>query len=562
MKNRLTCAVAALAFCYAASAGRAFAQAPQQAQKEAPAAVSGRVRVGERAGAGLMVMLTRAEPGPPDRRVVARARANAEGFYRMTGVPPGRYLLMPAAPAHVVREATPYGAGLFVMLSAGESFEDADFTLAPGGVITGRVTDAEGKPVVGEGVRVEGVGGGRGPGNGMNFDSRMHQTDDRGVYRLYGLPAGRYSVSAGRDAGGTFFFGRGSRGYYQRTYHPDTTDAKRAKIVEVEEGGEATDIDITLGRLSKTFKVSGRIVYAATGRPAAGVAVGAGPVEPRGNRMHGGGTMLETNARGEFQIEGFLPGWYGVFAGGERMTDTYSDVTSFEITDADVGGLEVRIHKGSSLSGVVAIEGVSDRAVAARLMQRLALTAHVDRQEGLMPPRYERVAVNADGSFHVTGLRPGRAFLHMAYPQVKGLMLRRTELNGAEQHGGVEVPADSHVTGVRVVFVYGTASVRGQIIARENDQPTPLPEGTHFNLSLRMVGATGSPYVFAGQIDSRGRFLVENIPSGEVELMVHATGRRSGQAKQIVSLAEGGDANVTVMVDLKEATGRPAPVNR
>src|SRR5919199_530077 len=66
-----------------------------------------------------------------------------------------------------------------------------------GVVITGRVPDGEGNPVIAEPVTVEPADDKtpqlpRGP-----FDGRDRMTDDRGVYRIYGLAPGRYRVSVG-----------------------------------------------------------------------------------------------------------------------------------------------------------------------------------------------------------------------------------------------------------------------------------------------------------------------------------------------------------------------------
>src|SRR5207244_12335072 len=69
-------------------------------------------------------------------------------------------------------------------------------------VITGRVTDAENKPVVEERVSLQSVDENGAPSRFGVFSSpndQMYQTDDRGIYRIYGLPAGRYKVSVGRS---------------------------------------------------------------------------------------------------------------------------------------------------------------------------------------------------------------------------------------------------------------------------------------------------------------------------------------------------------------------------
>ena len=535
----------------------ALAQGPQQ--REAPASLSGRVRLGERGAAGVSVMLMPSEPAASGFRVSARAKTDAEGRYRVTGLAPGSYRVFPSAPAHVLREATTRGeAGLLVMLAPGESVEDVDFSLVRGGVITGRVTDADGKPVVGEIVRLtyvdEAVPVGRPP-----IGSTLRQTDDRGVYRIYGLPAGRYKVSVGVDPDASFTaIGGPRRGNYVRTFHPDAADAASAKVVEVSEGGEATDVDITVGKLVKSFKAAGRVVNASTGQPVGGVTFAFSIIQPRGRMLMGAGLRAQANARGEFQLDGLLPGSYGVYVVSEGASDTYSDLTVFDIKDADVTGLEVKLRPGASVSGVVAVEGVSDPARAAQLFRGLTLAVYGNQREGPVAPRLGRVQVNPDGTFNATGLRPGKNLFSMSY--VRGLTFLRTELNGAEQRGGIEVAEGSHVTGVRLVFAYGTGRVRGQVVLRENGQPVALPEGTRLDLSRRIGGGGQLSYSFGGEVDSRGRFVLENLPPGEVEVVVNALGRYRGRASQLVLVPDGGEAGVTLTLELTQGQPtRPRP---
>jgi hypothetical protein len=68
-------------------------------------------------------------------------------------------------------------------------------------------------------------------------------TDDRGVYRAYGLPAGRYKVKVGDPSTGRtkVLFGRAP---LPESYHPGVTNRSKAEVVEVAAGSEATDIDI------------------------------------------------------------------------------------------------------------------------------------------------------------------------------------------------------------------------------------------------------------------------------------------------------------------------------
>jgi len=106
-----------------------------------------------------------------------------------------------------------YGAAKTILLSPGESVEDVDLKLVRGAVITGRVTDEEGKPVVEERIELQPADekGGQRQMSPFSQNYQMFQTDDRGIYRLYGLPAGRYKVSVGSNPNNGFS-GNGARG--------------------------------------------------------------------------------------------------------------------------------------------------------------------------------------------------------------------------------------------------------------------------------------------------------------------------------------------------------------
>src|SRR5262249_2853091 len=56
-------------------------------------------------------------------------------------------------------------------------------------------------------------------------------------------------------------------------------------------------------------------------------------------------------------------------SGSMANNEYYSEKTAFEISDSDVGGLEVKAIRGSTISGVVVLEGANNPAVKAKLQQ-------------------------------------------------------------------------------------------------------------------------------------------------------------------------------------------------
>jgi hypothetical protein len=527
--------------------------AAQALQKGGTGVITGRIMVGDKPAPGIVVVAALGDYGPI-RREMARATTDYEGNYRLMGLPAGRYNVTPLALTLAGSPDNMYGGmGRMIILSEGETVEKIDFALSRTGVITGRITDADGRPMIEERVQLN-------PSDGSNnrfamsiSNPYMWTTDDRGVYRLYGIPPGLYTLSVGfSPEEGMVRIGARGRGYYPRTYYPGETDAGKAGVIEVTAGGEARDIDIKLGRPAQSFAVSGRVIDAETGKPVANAIIGYGAYDARERRINAYGVGdSRSNARGEFKLEGIMQGRFAAFVWSEN--ETYSDPALFEITDADVAGLELKIKRGVTLSGTAQIEGTTDKSVLARLSQ---FTIGVSvKTKNLGPPDNRQVNLNADGSFSIKGLPPGSANIYLfGYPG-KDLKLARIERDGAPQTNGIELAPGTDVTNVRLIFQYGSGVIRGEVRA-DNDA---LPEGTRIFVHLYKPGDDiNSRAVAYSPTDARGRFIIEGLMSGDYQMVVRAqlppaTGRaRLVTARQNVSVSNGIETEANVVLDLTQ----------
>ncbi|PYT02354.1 MAG: hypothetical protein DMF65_06800, partial [Acidobacteria bacterium] len=384
--------------------------------------------------------------------------------------------------------------------------------------------------------------------------------------RIYGLPAGRYRVSAGQGGEGSGAISFGRRKLYRRTFYPDTTDEAQAEVIELKAGSEATDIDIKLGNAVKTYKASGVFVVAETGMRAPNILFGYGALDPSGQRVSSFGGGTATNARGEFQTEALAPGRYSVFAypfgSPQNNNDFYSDPVTFEVTDADVTGLVVKLKRGATLSGVVAVEGASDRATAARVVgQMIVYAGYETRGPATAPGNINPAKVAPDGSFRITGLRPGKLHISASGETTGGIVtISRVELNGANVTNGIDVAEGAQVAGVRVVVVYGSAVIRGQLNVL-NGTVAPGVRLTAF--ARRVSGGEGEGWR-SGEVDLRGRFVMQGLTPGEYDVHVQGfvpgTPQRYQSEHQSVSVAENGEASVTLSLDLnapQNKGGRP-----
>jgi protocatechuate 3,4-dioxygenase beta subunit len=239
----------------------ASANAQTAVDKSSTSTISGKVTLAGKGVSGLVVGLAIATPSNTTYVTQLRAVTDEEGNYRIKNVPPDSYQVLVSSSQYVQSEAR-----TSVVVGKNEVVENINVTLIRGGVITGKVTDADGRPVVEEQIFFSSTTA----TNAFPY-WRTIRTDDRGVYRAFGLPPGRYTVSAGKDSVSSF--GRSGTGY-QRTYHPSTVNAAEAIAIEVNEGSEATNVDIMLGRQVQKYAARGRIIDGETSQPLPNAGIG------------------------------------------------------------------------------------------------------------------------------------------------------------------------------------------------------------------------------------------------------------------------------------------------
>ncbi len=512
-------------------------------QKTGKGTVSGRVTLHGKGVAGIGVVLRSAESDQQSRAV---GTTDSEGNYKISRVPPGQYHVIPVGRTFVTVDIdTSIREGKFVVLAENDNVTGIDFTVVKGGVITGRVTDEDGKPVVEEPLSLIQLDSNQ----SVRSQSRNSRTDDRGVYRIFGLRPGHYKVAAGQDER-MGPMGRVRRPY-KMTYHPDAADPAKATIIEVLEGSENSGIDITVGRLMEGYSASGQIIDGETGKPLANIRIGVARIESKyGYRP----VNPVSTARGGFRIEGLAPGHYNVVINNFEDNSPFAAPVPFEIVDRDVENLIIKTSRGgASLTGVVLLEGSNDKTLLARLYQ-LRLNILV---QGSSPgfPNWRSTAINPDGSFRLTGLQPGLANVNTLsaanYQPVKDFVVLHMEREGVRVTQGVELRENEETSGLRVFVAHGTGVIRGEFTFL-NGTMTP---GSRLMVMLTRVGERLS--LRSADVDTRGRFAIEGVPAGAYLLQIngHIPGARNLSVKQQVNVVDGVVTEVTIPLDLNPTPG-------
>ena len=560
MNLKLIILLAAFA-CFASSVV-AVIQAQQPVPGRNSGSISGRITVDGKPKAGLVVeLLTTDTHGP--RHQIAKATTGKTGKYALTGIESGTYDVSPSTPTLVVPNQGQSGqSGKTVTIETGENVEGIDFDLVSKGSISGKVRDFSGEPVKGQTVELIL----RGEDNYLRpFSSSApgdHATNDEGVYRISGVPPGRYIVKVGTAYGLTAYgSSEKSRVYYPETFHPSADEESKATVIEVANGRETTDVDITVGRPLKLYEIVGQLVVVETGAHVPNVGLEIITTSPNGRgSIHLSGPF-RSNANGEFRILNAMPGHYVVAPENDRVSNTYGDPISFDVKDEDVTGLKIPMHSASTLTGVVTIEGNVDPLIA-DVLSKLMISART-LSDKLMSSSVTS-PINADGGFRITGIRPGKVSL--SYFMLRGasatLRILRIERNGTELPDGLDVRPGEDINGVRLVLGAGSSVLRGDVKIEGGSL-----EGVNLYVLYRPTNGDPNSYSRA-ELDARRHFVIKGLIPGDYELTigpmsVEVSGEKGSRmmnrmptVRQTVAVGAGSDAEVTLVMTLKP---EPAP---
>jgi hypothetical protein len=476
----------------------------------------------------------------------------------------GRYVLVALAPGFVYPSDQPYGPhGVLITVLEGENMDGFSIDLKRGAAIAGRVTDSQRRAIAEENVVLTKLDEqGRPQHLNRPMNSYLNITDDRGYYRLFGLPAGRYLVSVGQNP--QEFTPSGARMvFYRKTYHPDATEESKAEVIELSEGGEATGVDITVAEAKLACLVSGRIVDAETGKPVTMIGVGYMKVKENGRSSGLTLSASQSDANGRFQIS-LPPGKYSLFGSGLNG-DYFTDQARIEVEDKDVSGIELKARRGATISGVVVMEGPYDRADLARLPS-LTLGAR-DRSDDVWSVISRSSRINPDGGFRISGLPPGKITLSLSVQKDSNkLSILRIEKGGVSQGRQIEIGAGEQAHNLRVVLVRAAASIRGQLKITGGAAPSEIVA----RVNAKKLGSDESVN-FGSQVDASGQFAIEGLTAGEYELRLYYSHRNNPaktdsqliqtflqqltQARQTVSVGASGVTTVIFTFDLSRKEG-------
>jgi protocatechuate 3,4-dioxygenase beta subunit len=481
-----------------------------------------------------------------------------QGVYTVTALSAGSYTVTASKNGFVdavYGQRRPLQPGTPVQLTDNQRAGGVDLRLIRGGVITGHVLDEDGEPLMRAVVAIQRYQYLQ--GNRQLTPAGGDQTDDRGVYRVFGLPAGDYYVSVSVAGLGQFLGrglqqlaagiggfggpgGRGGRGAgfgavdeteasgYAPTYYPGVVSASDAGKVTVGPGQEVGGIDFQIQLVP--FATVGGIVGGADNN--SGITVTLAPQDTNARGPLGGTVMNgRTAPDGSFSIPNVPPGHYVAIArSGGRQNDQRIGVTPVAVNGQNIGGLPISLQAEITMSGNITVESsgtpsptdYSGFRVDAPEVTPLPFVG--GGGPGGRGGGNGRAAAN--GTFSVPNLVPGKHYVRITGQGFTQGMTTGTQWNlkavlagGADvTDAGIELKPGENVDNVTIVLTDRSTTLTGTV--RDASQ-TPVPALTVIAFpSDQQYWRAQSRWIQAARTDQTGTYRLRGLPPGDYLLYV------------------------------------------
>lgn len=419
-----------------------------------------------------------------------------DGTFLLETLPAGQGQLIVRAPGFV--EAKVPG----LRIEDGKLLSEIEVTLETGVRLTGKVTNAEGAPLTGVEVEVEG------DDPGMPMRMRMPgglsaSTDPTGEYSLESLAPGEKTFTFSKD------------GY--------VTERKGIKL-----SGKEARLD---ARLAKGRPVTGVVVTEA------GAPVGGASVFARSAQQDSSPSSARSEANGEFEFDGLVPGRY-------MFTANKAGFSSGDLRDVDIstaGPLRIVLKTGAVITGRV-------RGLPASEMTSMYVTASSSQGNA-------RAAVDFNGTYRLEGAPTGTVRVAASYQSMAGS--RRAAPKTIEITSGSEHTVDLQFDGGAVIRGRVTQVGRPSANARVSFSPkgpsvqTAGSATTDRDGSYEVSGLADGDYVV-------GVFNVDRMTEYETEYRVASSAnfdidiKETGVRGRVVD-AETGEPIVEASVSLNRS---------
>ena len=351
-----------------------------------------------------------------------------------------------------------------IELREGETREKVDVALWRAFAVEGRVVDDTGEPVANADVNI----------SPWDVSSRMSMgrprlTDDRGMFRFFGLRVGQYRVCA--DAGFHFGPSEEAKDKLIRTCYPSAVSDGDAQPVVVS-STDAGPIEIRLQR-NRTYRITG-IAIDSSGAPISNAIVNIVSATPGGGSSYGS-SSVQVKPGGHFIASGVTPGDYGIqVSTGNWRVPSRDDKTEemgyvpVRVDAADIDGVVVATSKAAKVAGRIVFEG----GPLEHGTLKLSIMTIPDDMTGpgrmMFGPR-SPAAVRDDMSFELDGLF-GTQFLMVAGAP-RGWIVKSVRYRGDDvTDTAIEFKSSSDPSLLEITLTNQGAIVTGRVLGDDGKE--------------------------------------------------------------------------------------------
>ncbi len=482
-------------------------------EKPGTSTISGKVTIEGKPAPNVTVLLTKNNENN-DKELPISTNTDSSGNYKLEKIRAGSYSVGVTAPGfYNPKKSDEWDRGTSMNLSDNDSAEEINFNLIRGAIVTGRLFDGRGRSIIEQQVILMKQGA-DGKKQKINCNDR---SDDRGVYRCFGLEPGKYMVGAGSDPKeGNLQIYQGRQ--YTRAWYPGVPEEEKASVINVKIEAESAGIDFKLIQRKKGYKALGKVLDTNTGKPIPLVMVGSAILDASGNMSSYTVGGIYSNSDGEFKLDSLTPGKYRALALNWDGNSEYSgNSVLFEIKDEDVSGLEIKLEKGAVITGVAQSEEGTIQNSKSKLSSIRFLAKSTDPKadpKDWFSNTPSQSGVDAAGNLKFKAVHAGKVNFSIDSNASKEFSIVRIERDGSPLTDGLDVKPGDQISGIRIIVSQGTATIRGEIKIEGGS----LPEDVSLRLKANRVNNSGD--IRHASIDSRRKFLIEGLSAGSYELSV------------------------------------------
>jgi hypothetical protein len=453
-----------------------------------------------------------------------------------------------------------------------------------GGIVTGRVNYQDGDPAVNAQIVIM-----RKKGNRMTrfitgfspYSMLSLKTDDRGVYRIAGLPPGEYVLGASeantredmREEYASVFGGSN----FGVSYYQNETSLQQATPVKIEAGQEAGDINITIIDRA-TYTISGTAVSRPGRKPVSARLTLQTKTEASALPFADLGPTASTDAQGGWEFANVPEGTYVIKVEpasnadeepeeAAAATTTYAQAKAANtapsvprrpslvprqqevtVSGGDLTGVVIEVSEGGRIRGTVLVEG-GDKP------PQLAFNAVLTPRDG--GPSLDRYVYAQTGAFLIDRIPAGEFYLSIQQLSDK-LYVKSITAGGTDLlREPLRITGGASIDNARIVIGADVATLQGRVASSNDAKPVRGAVVLLVPSDPVRWRSTGS--YMPGVTESDGTFKLTAAP-GSYLLLVLAEGENLREVNESFIRARAGSAKaVTLQPNGRETVELVAP---